>query len=325
MSFDDGYDLKRSLVQRLPVKIDAGAVYNINPKLHKAYPNNFIPQQRELVFDVDISDYNDVRTCCQESNICQKCWPLMSIGARVLNKILTKDFGFKHLLFVFSGRRGFHCWVCDREARFLPPEARRAIADYFLLIKGGDNIVRRVELDPLKGLHPMVAESLEVIDEEFEEVMIDKQDFLADDHYIQSVLDLCQEDKELQEKLRAQCRVHRNSSAQCWDTIKRVSDAHKRRGRFNYFLQEVKLHHCFPRLDANVTRGMNHLLKMPFCIHPKTGNVCVPISIDDIDNFQLSAVPNVQNLTKESLDPYLKVMKKFCDNLQTAKAPVEDW
>lgn len=316
MSFEDGYELKRTLIRKLPIKIDAGPVYNINPKLNKAFPNNFIPQQRELIFDIDISDYNDVRTCCQESNICQRCWPLMSVGAKVLNTILTKEFGFKHLLFVFSGRRGFHCWVCDHEARFLSNEARRAIANYFSIIKGGDNIVRRVELDSHRGLHPMIVKALEVIDRQFEDIMINKQDFLATDHLIQNVIDLCQEDKELQEKLRSHCRLYRNSSADCWNAIKSITNVHKKQGRFNYFLQEVKLHHCFPRLDTNVTRGINHLLKMPFCVHPKTGSICVPMSIDTIDEFQLSSVPNVTNLTKESLDPYLKLMKTFCDQLR---------
>lgn len=307
--------MKKAITAKEPIKIDIGAVYNMSPKLSRAYPGDFVPLEHELVFDIDISDYDDVRNCCKESNICDKCWPFMKIGAKILHKILSEEFGFKHFLFVFSGRRGFHCWVCDKAARELSSEARRAISDYLVLVVGGQNMVKRVTLDPLRGVHPMIVKALEVIDEEFDDLMINKQDFLANEHLVQNVIDLC-EDPVLKQRLAEVCKLSRRTSKDCWDAMKYTSNMHKtKRNRSNYFIHEVKLQHCYPRLDINVTKGMNHLLKLPFCIHPKTGNVCAPFTIDQVDEFDLSKVPNLKDISDEAMAPYRKTMESFVSQL----------
>ena len=62
--------------------------------------------------------------------MCEKCWKFMNYALVVLKTILTKEFGFKHILYVFSGRRGVHIWVCDKSARELTDSQRKAIVDY---------------------------------------------------------------------------------------------------------------------------------------------------------------------------------------------------
>jgi DNA primase small subunit len=38
-------------------------------------------------------------------------------------------------MWVYSGRRGVHCWISDERARKLTQEARRALVSYLEVIK----------------------------------------------------------------------------------------------------------------------------------------------------------------------------------------------
>lgn len=49
---------------------------------------NFQAQRKELVFDIDMTDYDDIRTCCQEANICTKCWRFITIAIKVIDRAL---------------------------------------------------------------------------------------------------------------------------------------------------------------------------------------------------------------------------------------------
>lgn len=101
------------------------------------------PHRAFSIFDIDLTDYDDIRTCCTGANICKRCWAYMGVAVRVLDSVLRTSFGYSNIMFVYSGRRGVHCWVCDDEARTLTDEARGAVVNYISVLMqaahgGGD-------------------------------------------------------------------------------------------------------------------------------------------------------------------------------------------
>lgn len=99
-----------------------------------------------------MNEYDDVRTCCDKATICNKCWSFVTMAIKILDVALREDFGFKHILWVYSGRRGVHAWVCDKRARMMDDHKRKSLAAYLEVIKGGSNTNKKVNLK--RPLHP---------------------------------------------------------------------------------------------------------------------------------------------------------------------------
>jgi DNA primase small subunit len=79
----------------------------------------------------------------------------------------------------------------------------------------------------------------------------------------------------------------------------------KEKNRLETWVYEIVFRYTYPRLDVNVSKARNHLLKAPFCVHPKSGRVCVPVQAKYIDDFDPFSVPTVSQVIHE-LDDYEK-------------------
>ncbi|GAQ83086.1 DNA primase catalytic (small) subunit [Klebsormidium nitens] len=305
-SFKNADEMAKTIRARNPLKIDIGAVFNVDPAKRNAY-SSFGAVERELVFDVDMTDYDDVRTCCTGADICKDCWPLMTIAIKVVDHILREDLGYQHILWVYSGRRGVHCWVCDEKARKLTNEQRGAITDYLKVYKGSEN--NKEKKVSLQGsvLHPMLSRAYrEVLLPAFLDQVLPRQNLLVNETQIDTLLAMIP-DEELAEEVKAKWRnggrrasAHEDENLARWKDLEKIVIREKKRNiRLGHCLEEIVFAYTYPRLDLEVSKHMNHLLKAPFCVHPKTGKVCVPIDPADCDNFDPMGVPTLASLLNE--------------------------
>ncbi|KAF2244589.1 prim-pol domain-containing protein [Trematosphaeria pertusa] len=300
-SFPTADMLRRQCIQMLPSRFEIGPVYSTNPRDRKTLrkASAFRPLAKELVFDIDMTDYDDIRTCCTGASICHKCWAFITMAIKVVDVALREDFGFKHIMWVYSGRRGAHAWVCDKRAREMDDAKRRAIAGYLELLKGGDQGGKRVNVR--RPLHPHLDRSLNILKEHFQSTILAEQDPWAEDKSAH-LLNLLP-DPTLRSALQKKWDSSPSRpSASKWSDIDNVAKSGALSKTSRDLLeakQDIVLEYTYPRLDAEVSKKLNHLLKSPFVVHPGTGRVCVPIDTRKVEQFDPLGVPTVTQLLTE--------------------------
>lgn len=86
--FADADAMKSRMIsarEKTPLKVDAGAIWDIVPE--KESKGRTV--QRELIFDFDMNDYDDVRTCCVGKTVCVLCWKLLVAAVEVIERALA--------------------------------------------------------------------------------------------------------------------------------------------------------------------------------------------------------------------------------------------
>ncbi|POW01035.1 hypothetical protein PSTT_12765, partial [Puccinia striiformis] len=300
-SYSTWVDLQKDIIRLNPTRFEIGPIYSAPPKDRKSLPKaSFKPIVRELVFDIDLTDYDDIRNCCSDKKICVKCWKFISLAIQVLDLTLRQDFGYRHLLWVYSGRRGAHCWVSDHEAMRLNDEERKAIVSYINILKGGGSKFG-LKVDLKSPLHPMVERSLETLT-------------IISFYKIKTFLKKKQNGNSFYGFGLIQARLIKDLEPK-WTTDPELTSEEKwgavtghynlsnttplQKKKLKETMSNVILHYTYPRIDLEVSKHLNHLLKSPFCVHPATGKVCVPLDLAKINDFDPDQVPDVRDLLRE--------------------------
>jgi len=299
-NFANPEELRSELVKITPQKIDIGGVWK---KAFGPGSQSNEPFERELVFDVDMNDYDGLRDCgCTGANICHKCWKFMVVACKSLSIILTKSCGFRNILWVFSGRRGIHGWVSDSTARRLNNRKRSML-------------VKFIQSEP-KPKTPFKQVYEEVLKQHFEEIILSDMDLFKHQSH--------------REKLSSYIPTQDSTKFQVPELPS--GDSHQAWSQFNVNLKEIyknnpkkieevlmKVHfdYLFPKIDANVSTDMGHLLKAPFSVHPSTNYVCVPFTIEEVDHFNPFEAPQIKNLETMDLSHYINILRAITSELNS--------
>ena len=227
------------------------------------------------------------------------------MAIKVVDAALRDDFGFEHIMWVYSGRRGAHAWISDKRARNMDDARRKALAGYLEVIKGGSQSGKKVNIK--RPLHPHLARSLDILKAHFAHDILEDQDPFATPTGSERLLSLIP-DTALTTALRKKWDAAPNrSSTYKWADIDAVAKSGASKTLDGKALLEAKqdivLEYTYPRLDVEVSKKQIHLLKSPFVIHPGTGRVCVPINLDKLEKFDPLGVPTVTELLGE-IDEY---------------------
>lgn len=308
-SYHDELSFFKALTSTNPEKLDIGAVYNHEPINNKRH-TDYQAVERELVFDIDLTDYDPIRNCCKDATVCQKCWKFMVLAIKILDFQLDDMFGFKARMWVFSGRRGVHCWVGDKKARMLNNTQRSAIATRLNLFKKNGQIEITEGRLKQTRLPPIVRDAFEVaMKDGIFEGMVFEQGWLETDDFVNEYPQLTEKGKA---DLLTLLKTYQTPEEK-WHVLRAMYDDEYRKtlkandaindiipqGKDRYMLLYFVLQRCYPRLDVNVSTGTNHLLKSPFCIHPKTGNVAVPLDVEKIESFDVTQCPRIDRVVEE--------------------------
>ena len=197
----------------------------------------------------------------------KKSWKVIVIAVKIIDRVLCHDYGFKNILWVFSGRRGVHAWVADERAFALDWKARNAIVAY---------------LSPLRDMqHPFTR-------------LFDNPSHLHDDKVLCELCHEILEDQDMlapaaiEKTLRTSCGTlspatmqdiaARTTHVARWECIENVltaldDDANAQRGlqrlmtmtkrkEARQALMHIRFDSFYPRLDAAVSRSPGHLLKV---------------------------------------------------------------
>jgi DNA primase small subunit len=244
----------------------------------------------ELIFDLDSDHLPNADTMSFEESL----EVVKKEFKKLITDFLLTDFGFdeKYLELYFSGGRGYHCHVKDPMVFDLDSNERREIVDYITARDLIDSAILRehvVERTEIRGRSYASVKSLRMpspnekgwqgrISRGIIEILMD----------IKNSEDPLQKLAEYGVKPRDAVELSKYLSDERLDRIKDgLLDQSKTLRKFflNRALRKSAVTLSAGETDEPVTCDIKRLIRLPGSLHGKTGLKVVPITIDQLDDF----------------------------------------
>ncbi|MHA1668820.1 MAG: DNA primase catalytic subunit PriS, partial [Candidatus Heimdallarchaeaceae archaeon] len=268
-SFANTEEFRDFMVKKSVFHAYVGAVYEKPPSKENPIQKNKW-KYREFIFDIDIDEYDLVRTCgCKGDQYCKDCWSLIQDAAIFIEETMKEDFGFKNMVWIFSGRRGVHGWIVDSSAKYFEQLQRVAILNYLTFIhdKTRSQSIAEIpnEAKPLRNrIYTLIAKA-----------------------YLE---------KAKPEKLR-DMGMSLNKARTIIKEVK--NSANFDHNKYNILIPDNSavrkrlskeiIVRRFPRIDRKVTMDTRRVSRIPYSVHGKTGQIAIVIK--DIEKFYPDSAP----------------------------------
>lgn len=290
-----GKDLRKLQKTYGPGKLHCGPRYADDPSDRRIRVK--VPIEREFIMDFDLSDYG---VDADSVDDCARAWPLIVLAMKSVGLVLESHFGFEHVVYAHSGRRGGHVWVLDAAARELTDEERKAIVSW-CTPHGRETQGGKVRFE-WACTHPNFRELSALAEKCFVRHclpsvdagglgMLDEPDDRVD--FAEAISPRLAAEKEA---------ILRNVGSGSEAYVHLVQHIRKigHKGAFLMTaLRAAVLSRVWMKPDAAVSTTRNHTLKVFFSVHPKTGCVSLPIPKDELDAFDPRTLPTVGALFEE--------------------------
>jgi DNA primase small subunit len=298
------YDYRRESCKMLRETILARPPESLHMHLFKEKEEKIVRGKKELVFDMDITDFYRFCACRDQKKLCHTCWVHMQGAHLILSHLLQHRFGYAeaNCLWVFSGGKGLHCFVNSRYALTLSDDERLRLYENLAIQAGDDERLFKF----IANLDPSFSSQMETF---FLEQVIKERSFFEMDAFITGSHTLDCFEFYCLRALQTHYPVLYPLVKNAWSIITAASPVKKAKllphiqpsttwqsisQRKWKALQELEAmqapnnNRCkpslfllfkilYPVVDSGPFK-LTHLIKLPFSVHSSTKNIALPLN-----------------------------------------------